>query len=309
MEEQQIRFDDGAAYEDFMGAWSRLAGDTFLQWLAPPAGWRWVDVGCGNGAFTEMLVERCAPTKVQAIDPSEGQLAFARTRLANGPAQFRQGDAMALPYEDAAFDAAVMALVIFFVPDPAKGVAEMARVVRPGGSVSAYAWDMLGGGFPFAALSQEIAALGAPLLLPPSVEASRIESMQALWQGAGLIDVETRAITVQRTFADFDTFWKIAQTGPRVAPRIAAMAPGDLDTLKNRLRARLAPDGEGRITFSARANAVKGRVPLRRGAREGWAEDARRLAAQGDDAPGVARAGQRGQQRTRVVIGAGFQGR
>ncbi|MGH8795733.1 MAG: class I SAM-dependent methyltransferase, partial [Caldimonas sp.] len=112
-EEAQIRFDDGAAYEDFMGVWSRLAGDTFLQWLAAPAGWRWADVGCGNGAFTELLIERCAPVEVQGIDPSQEQIAYARTRLATRPVQLRQGDAMALPYADAAFDAAVMALVIF----------------------------------------------------------------------------------------------------------------------------------------------------------------------------------------------------
>src|SRR3954467_5864294 len=127
-----------------MGEGSRLGGETFLDWLAPKSGLRWLDVGCGNGAFTEMLVERCAPASVQGIDPSEGQLAYARTRPASRVAQFRQGDAMALPFPDHAFDAAVMPLVIFFVREPAKGVAEMARVVRPGGVIAAYAWDMLG---------------------------------------------------------------------------------------------------------------------------------------------------------------------
>jgi hypothetical protein len=106
------------------------------------AGRRWVDVGCGNGAFTELLLERAAAAHVEGIDPSEAQVAYARTRLADRPVLFRVGDATALPYADGAFDAAAMALVIFFVPEPAKGVAEMARVVRPGGSVSAYAWDM-----------------------------------------------------------------------------------------------------------------------------------------------------------------------
>jgi SAM-dependent methyltransferase len=261
MEAPQIRFDDGAAYEEFMGKWSQLAGDLFLHWLDPPARWRWVDVGCGNGAFTEMLVQRCSPVEVQGIDPSEEQLAFARKRLAIDSAQFRIGDAMALPYADGGFDAAVMALVIFFVPEPAKSVAEMARVVRPGGSVSAYAWDIFGGGFPFAALQEEMAALGPSPLWPPSAEASRIDTMQALWAGAGLVCVETREIDVQRTFPDFDTFWKIAQTGPRLAPRIAAMPPGDLERLRNRLRDRLTPDAGGRITCDARANAIKGRVP------------------------------------------------
>src|SRR4051794_10616423 len=121
----QIRFDDGAAYERYMGAWSRLTGETFLHWLAPPPGWRWLDVGCGNGAFTELLVERCAPTSVDGIDPSEPQLAYARTRPASRVANFHLGDAMALPFADDTFDAAVMPLVIFFVPEPAKGVAEM----------------------------------------------------------------------------------------------------------------------------------------------------------------------------------------
>ena len=260
MDTPQIRFDDGAVYEDFMGTWSRLAGDTFLHWLAPSPGWRWIDVGCGNGAFTQMLVDRCAPAEVQGIDPSPAQLAFARSRLADSKAQFSQGDAMALPWGDASFDAAVMALVIFFVPDPAKGVAEMARVVRPGGSVSAYAWDILGGGFPFAAMQEEMSALGSPPLWPPRVDAARIDAMQALWEGAGLVDVETREIHNERTFADFDSFWKTAQGGPGVGPRIAAMAAADVQTLRERLQARLPTDASGRVTCSARANAVKGRV-------------------------------------------------
>ena len=68
MAEQQIRFDDGAAYERMMGNWSRLAGDIFLEWLAPRSGLRWIDIGCGTGAFTELLNERCAPAEVQGID-------------------------------------------------------------------------------------------------------------------------------------------------------------------------------------------------------------------------------------------------
>ena len=125
MVEQKIRFDDGAAYEQMMGIWSRSAGEIFLGWLAPLPGLRWIDVGCGNGAFTQLLVERCAPAEVQGIDPSEGQLAFARTRSTSRVAEFRQGDAMALPFPADRFDAAVMALVLVFVPDPAKGIAEM----------------------------------------------------------------------------------------------------------------------------------------------------------------------------------------
>jgi SAM-dependent methyltransferase len=257
----QIRFDDGAAYEQYMGKWSQLAGETFLDWLAPKSGSRWLDVGCGTGAFTEMLFERCAPASVQGIDPSEEQLAYARTRPAARAAQFRQGDAMAQPFPDDTFDAAVMPLVIFFVPDPAKGVAEMARVVCPGGTVSAYAWDMPGGGHPYESLLTEMRGLGVAVPVPPSPDASRIDAMRDLWTGAGLEDVETREITVQRTFADFDDYWTTILGGASVGPKLAAMASEDLALLKARMRTRLPADAAGRITYAARANAVKGRVP------------------------------------------------
>ena len=260
MAENQIRFEDGAGYERMMGTWSRLAGEVFLDWVAPAPGLRWVDVGCGNGAFTELLVERCAPAAVQALDPSEAQLAFARTRPAARVAQFRQGDAMAQPFADDAFDIAVMALVIFFVPDPVRGVAEMVRVVCPGGMVAAYAWDILGGGFPLAAMQAEMRGLGVEPALPPSVEASRLDALRELWAGAGLEAVETREITVQRTFADFDDVWTTSLLGSSVGPKVRAMPPGDVVLLKERLRARLPADSAGRITCSGRANAVKGRV-------------------------------------------------
>ncbi len=259
---EQIRFDDGAAYERYMGKWSQLVGEIFLDWLAPQSGVRWLDVGCGNGAFTEMLVEHCAPGSVQGIDPSQAQLAYARTRPASRVAQFRQGDAMALPFLNDTFDAAVMSLVIFFVPDPAKGVAEMARVVCPGGLVTAYAWDMVGGGFPYGVLQAEMRGMGVAVPVPPSADASRIEALRDLWTDAGLDAVETREITVQRTFADFDDYWMTIFGGPSVGPKLAAMASEDLAQLKARMCERLPAADTGRITYGARANAVRGRVPL-----------------------------------------------
>ncbi len=256
-----IRFDDGAAYERYMGKWSQLAGETFLDWLLPEPALRWLDVGCGNGAFTEMLVQRCAPSSVQGIDPSEAQLAYARGRPAARMAQFRIGDAMAQPFPDASFDAAVMPLVIFFVPDPQQGVAEMVRVVCPGGMVSAYAWDMVGGGFPYDGLQVEMRAMGVAVPTPPSPEASRLDAMRDLWNGGGLVAVEALAISVQRTFANFDDYWRTILGGPSVGGKLAAMAPQDLEELMARMRARLPADDNGRITYEARANAVKGRVP------------------------------------------------
>src|SRR4051794_8656613 len=96
MAEPQIRFDDGAGYERMMGRWSRIAGDVFLDWLKPTAGLRWIDVGCGNGAFPEFLTERCARAKIRGVDPPAAQFVFAPSRHKAGVAHFQQGDAMAL---------------------------------------------------------------------------------------------------------------------------------------------------------------------------------------------------------------------
>lgn len=261
MSDQQIVFDDGATYDRYMGRWSRIVGDVFLDWLAPERNLRWLDVGCGNGAFTEMLFERCAPAAIDGVDPSEAQLAFARAQPAAKLAKFHQGDAMALPFPDDAFDAAVMPLVIFFVPDPAKGVAEMARVVRAGGIVAAYGWDLTGGGFPYTALQQEMRELGVTHGMPPSPEAARLDVLQELWSGAGLQSIETRAIEVERTFDDFEDWWQTVLTGPSVSAKLAAMAPDVRAALKGRMRAHHPADAAGRVTYGARANAVKGRVP------------------------------------------------
>ena len=261
MAEPQIRYDDGAVYERYMGSWSRPAGEMFFDWLAPSPHLRWIDVGCGNGAVTELLIDRYAPTEVQGIDPSEAQIAYARARPGMRLAQFRQGDAMALPFADNTFDAAIMALVIFFVPQPAKGVAEMARVVRPGGIVATYAWALLESGFPYDPILDEMRAMGLTPALPPSAEASRIEVLRELWAKARLDAVEEQKITVQRTFSDFEDFWSVGLTAASVRMAIATMLPPDVEALKRRVQALLPADAAGRVTVSARANAIKGRVP------------------------------------------------
>src|SRR6187431_1820505 len=115
MNRSQIQFNDGAAYERMMGIWSRIAGEVFLDWVAPKRGLTWADIGCGNGAFTQLIVDRCAPALVKGIDPSAGQIDYARTRLASAPVELTTGDAMALPYPDNSVDVATMALVLFFV--------------------------------------------------------------------------------------------------------------------------------------------------------------------------------------------------
>ena len=261
MADETIRFHDGASYELMMGRWSVLVGERFIDWIGIPNGLRWLDIGCGSGAFTQLVVERCMPADVQAFDPSAEQLAYARTRLpAGAPVTWTQGDAMRLPVADAGSDAAVMALVLFFVPQPAVGVAEMCRAVRSGGVVAAYHWDVLGGGFPLADIGAEMHKLGVPPRLPPSVAASTIEASTALWQAAGLHQVQTCQITVQRRFDSFDDYWNSAAPSNTLRPMFEVMQADRRELLKANVRRRLRA-GDGPLTVSARANAVRGIRP------------------------------------------------
>ena len=260
MSDQQIRFDDGAGYEQMMGKWSRIAGDIFLDWVAPRPGLEWLDVGCGNGAFTELLVDRCAPKSVRGMDVSEAQIAYARTRHIAGIAEFQIASAMDLPYADASADAAVMALVLFFVPKPAIGVAEMVRVIRPGGLVCAYAWDIEGGGFPMQKVFASMREHGLTPTLPPSASAANIDAMRAVWEGAGLLQVETRQIRVRRRFADFEEFWQACLLGGGTRAALDKLPPAELQTIKESSRAKAGVAGGDGLWVDAWANAVTGVV-------------------------------------------------
>lgn len=258
MSTDQIQFNDGAAYERYMGVWSQLAGNAFLEWLDPKSEQQWLDIGCGNGAFTHMIAERCAPHNIHGIDPSAAQLDYARTRLHT--AHFEQGDAMSLPYADNSFDVAVMPLVIFFVPDPAQGVAEMVRVVRSGGVVTAYGWDLLGGGFPYEAVRVVLKNSNINAPLPPSPNAGNLSVLHDLWVQAGLQDVETKEIVVERVFASFDEYWAIVLQAPSLGSTLAALPVDELQAFKEAVRLRLTIDATGKVVCSGRANGVRGRV-------------------------------------------------
>jgi SAM-dependent methyltransferase len=254
-------FADGDAYERLMGRWSRLAGEVFLDWLdAPPRG-RWLDVGCGTGALTEAVIARFVPDEVVGIDPSEGQLAFARTRPAARSARFRMGDAQALPFGNNHFDVAVMALVITYLSDPAKAVSEMARVVRPGGWVATYVWDVPGAGAPLHPIYVAMESLGMPAPHPPGAAVSRRDRMRKLWEDAGLESIESRVIRVPVVYANFDELWD-ANSVPAGASgkAIHDLLPAVREQVRDRLREQLRVGSDGRIAYEAFANAIKGRV-------------------------------------------------
>lgn len=255
-----IAFDDGAVYENFMGSWSRLVGVKFLEWLSPGLGKRWLDVGCGNGALSELIASRCSPSEICGLDPSEAQLSFARQRMGQSKAEFRVGSALNLPYEDSDFDLAVMGLVIFFLPDPAKGVAEMVRVVRNGGVVASYAWDTLFGGFTAEPIFEQLRKRGMSMALPPVPSAGNMKEGLEIWAGAGLHEIESQAITVSRQFSDFESYWAITINGPGLGPQFKSMPPELHSEIKETVRASLPPDPDGTVVATARANAIKGVV-------------------------------------------------
>lgn len=252
-------FDDGAAYELMMGRWSALVAGPFLDWLALPEGLAWLDDGCGNGSFTESLVLRQRPWSVVGVDPAPAQLAFARQRAGTAGVRFLQGDAQALPLPDASVDAAVMALVLFFLPDPPQGIRELVRVIRPGGTIAAYHWDIAGGGFPLQPVLDAVRAEGYKSPEPPSTWAATLEASEDLWRNAGLVDVRTQQFEVRRDFDSFEDFWRTVHGSPRLGDLFATLSPAALQRLKERVREQLGVAGGVPLVLNARANAVKGR--------------------------------------------------
>ena len=258
--ESARQFSDGQAYERLMGRWSRKVGVQFLDWCKVPARKAWLDVGCGNGAFTEEILAKANPSHVTGIDPAPAQIEFARKRL-GGKATFQLGDAQSLPFADGTFDVACMALVIAFVPDPAKGVAEMKRVTRRGGMVATYMWDLPNGGVPTSPFFAALKDMGLPAPMPPQAEASKQEALIGLWRSAGLRDIETTVLRITVEHPNFEAFWEAntLPVGPQ-ADRMRQLDASAREALKQRLKATFRTMADGSIKFESFANAVKGVV-------------------------------------------------
>jgi ubiquinone/menaquinone biosynthesis C-methylase UbiE len=255
-------FDDGDAYERFMGAWSLAAGTTFLDWLRAPRGARWLDVGCGTGVFTELVLNRCFPATVTAVDPASAQLEFARRKPTMKGADLRVADAQALPFSNASFDVVASALVINFIPDRPRAIVEMCRVCRPGGIVGGYVWDFAEDGAPNLPICRGMMELGIDPPPVPGTRDSRQDAMRSLFDNARLEDIEVRTIDATASFTDFDEYWhsQMPSYSP-VTNAIAELPEADRAKLIETVRASLPPRPDGSIVCSARANAIKARVP------------------------------------------------
>jgi SAM-dependent methyltransferase len=257
----------GERYEPYVGRWSRLVARDFLAWLQLAPDLDWLDVGCGTGALTQVIVQQGRPRSVMGIDASAGFIAHARAQIADSCVVLETADAQSLPVESARFDALVSGLVLNFVPVPLRAVREMARAVRPGGVVAAYVWDYAGKMelmryFWDAAVELDSAARALdegrrfPLCQP--------EPLAGLFTQAGLADVRVLAIDVATRFRDFDDYWTPFLGGQGPAPGYAmSLSEERRAVLRERIRGQLPIAGDGSIELMARAWAVRG-LALRR---------------------------------------------
>ncbi len=256
-------FADGAGYEKFMGQWSRLAGKIILNWLSLNRGSKWLDVGCGTGAFTETIQEICAPAEIIGFDPSAEQVAYAQARNAANSVKFQVADAQSIPFDDDRFDVAVSALVLNFIPEREKAVGEMRRVVRSGGIVAAYVWDFAGSKGVLQHLDSAQRELAGAAYAPVGInnESSSLEKLKALFDAAGLSHVLTRPIDISVTFRDFDDYWKsnVDYTSP-VSAGIKRLTDDQRQRLIDLVKAKLPIASNGNISYTARVNAVRGIV-------------------------------------------------
>ena len=260
--EPEFSFDDSTAYERAMGRWSRAVAPFFLQWLAPPANARWLDVGCGTGILAHTLLELCSPAAVTGIDSAVAQVEQASRGPAAGRASFEVGDARRLPFRDASFDIVTSALVLNFIPERQQALAEMRRVARAGGAVAAYVWDFSEELSPSGPLRRAMRRFGAQVPMIPGTAESRLDMLRALFEEGGLERIETRIINVCLAYKDFEDFWE-AQT-PSYVPTtkiIASMTESDRTRLMRAVRDQLPTAPEGVIEYFVRANAIKARVP------------------------------------------------
>lgn len=262
MAEVKITFDASDDYERFMGRWSRAIGEQFLAWLAPPAGARWLDIGCGTGAFSELILRRCAPGAVVGIDPSPAQIDYARKLLPD--ATFQVADSMDLPFGENEFDIAASALVIHFIPDRARAFAEMRRVLRPGGLVAGYTWKRTATTdfAPYVPMLRGVESVGGEALRSPVVPEGSPDGMHASLTAAGFDAIAVTEIEVSQSFRDFDEYWDV-QTLPFSPPgkSVARLDDAQRTRLRHHLRDTLPTASDGSITYSATALAGKARRP------------------------------------------------
>jgi SAM-dependent methyltransferase len=248
------------AYDAYMGRYADRLAPRLIAFADVQPGERVLDVGCGPGSLTEALGAQVGSSgHVAAIEPSEPFAAATAERVP--AADVRVGAAESLPWSADTFDAALAQLVVNFMSDADTGVAEMRRVVRPGGTVASCTWDYAGGMTMLRTFWDATLALDSEA--PDEARTMRYhdaDDLRQLWLLVGLGDVETQALVVETAYRDFDDFWEPFTGG--VGPAGAycmSLDPDSRAALREECRRRLGnPDGP--YTLSATAWAVRGRA-------------------------------------------------
>lgn len=256
----------GQAYEQMMGRWSRILAPLFIQFSEIADGDRILDVGCGTGSLTFALPAAANVARVAAIDRSDVYVEYARSRNTDPRISIEQSDASVLPFADDSFDRALSMLVLQFIPEPERVLAEMRRVVRSGGTLAAAVWDSYGG-MPHQRMMWDTAAVLDPEAKPPRSLLRPIISSTGLadiWRQGGLRNVEQTSVTIRNEFANFDDYWQPYTTGEGGAPSqyIGSLSEPKRVQLKEHLRrAYESNHPDGPRSFIMVAWACKGIVP------------------------------------------------
>jgi SAM-dependent methyltransferase len=201
-----MSFDVAAdAYDRYMGRYSVLLSPQLADFAGVRSGQRVLDVGCGPGALTAELVARVGASAVAAVDPSESFVTAARER--NPGIEVVQASAEKLPFPTLTFDAALAQLVVHFMPDPNRGLVEMARVTRRNGVVAACVWDH-GGQGPLSLFWRAARGLDPEVDDESALPGVREGHLAELFAAAGLHEIEATALWVSLEHATFDAWWE-----------------------------------------------------------------------------------------------------
>jgi SAM-dependent methyltransferase len=249
-----------ADYDRFMGRYSEQLAPHFadLAGIQPPMSV--LDVGCGPGALTRELVRRLGAESVTAADPSPVFVADCAARYPG--VTVKSAFMEVLPFADNTFDATLTQLVLHFVEDPPKGVAEMMRVTRPGGKIAGSVWAMPGGMQMLQSAMSAIVSMGLPSPPPERVvRFGALNELKELFESAGLVDVEEREIDVASTYTDFDDYWAAIQSsqGP-VAQAMSKLSADEMTRFRDELFEQVGRPA-GAFALNAKARAAVGTVP------------------------------------------------
>jgi SAM-dependent methyltransferase len=250
-----------AGYDAYMGRWSLRLAPLFLEFAGVAPGERVLEIGCGTGNLTAALAQRGDLSGIDAIDYDTDFVAEARRRLAGPNIRFEQGDASALAFPDGAYDRALSMLVLHFVADPSRAVAEMRRVLRKGGVAAACVWDLYGGmpanrlfWDPIVAIEPAMAEHWARAAFRPMTGPGEL---QGAFEAAGFVDVTETMLPIRMDFQNFDDFWEPTIYGQ--GNRAALVAQHGEERLKAAVRtAYLSGRPDGPRSFASIAWSVRG---------------------------------------------------